>query len=690
MKKILLKFSKFENIFFLRVIHLTLTTMIPLIMAGALSFAILSLPVEAYQNFLCRPQLAWFSSVLYCIYYGTYHFFSPALVAVIATSYTMCRNIPLNQTPFFVLAALAGYGSALNIGSDGFSMVSISMEGCFQALIVSFISCQFFYLIQKLPFFHKSRRSTGLEIVCAHAIHMIIPVFFICMFWSAVNQLIYSLWNVYSLHELVYTSIQRIFNNLGTDYFSALLFTFMVHLLWLLGFHGSWMMEPVAATTFSAVGPDILFSKKMFDTFVVMGGCGTTICVLLGILLFSKKKRLRHIAYTASFPVVFNINEILNFGIPIVLNPVLGIPFLLVPIEALTISYAAIVTGLCPPVTTNFAWSTPIFFSGYLATGSLRGALLQLLIIIIGTATYLPFLHINEELHEANLKDQLKLMISEMQEMESANIPINFLNRTDNMGLLAQMLLRDLKTALKEKKLFLLYQPLMDYSGHCIGAEALIRWKHPVFGYIYPPLLIYIAKAGNLLPELETQLFDMSCSAIRKVSSLYDGDFHISVNITAKSLLWNDMEKCICNTIEHYQIPSDKLWLEITEQDVLRNSQNTIDKLQQLKSMGHSLLIDDFGMGHTSLMYLQSNYFDVVKIDGSLTKSILTSETDQKIISSVIDLSKQLNIRVIAEYVETAEEMNKLHELGCNWYQGYLFSPAIPLDDFVSYMKAHS
>lgn len=690
MKNWFTKFSfQMENIFFLRVIHQALTSMIPFIMAGAMSYAFLNLPVKAYQDLLALPQFAWFSQILNDVYYGTYDFFSPVFVIAIALSYTINRNIRAYRIPFFVLTAFVGYGTALNIGSAHFSIDALGIKGCFQAMVVAFITCHLFYLFQKLPAFNRGKHSSGMEIVCAEAIHMIIPALLICILWASLNELLRIIWNVNNLHELISTTIQTVFHNLGTDFLSALLYTFMLHFLWLLGFHGSWLLETAADTNFAAVGPDIIFSKDMFDVFVVMGGCGTTICVLAAILLFTRIKRLRKIAATALFPALFNINEIVNFGIPIVLNPILGIPFLLVPLEALIISYSAIAIGICPPVVNEIAWSTPIFFSGYLTTGSLRGTLLQLFIVVIGTATYLPFLRINESLHEANLKEQLKAIIAEMQDLEAAGMPVDFLSRTDDKGLLAQMLLRDLKSAIKNKELFLLYQPQMDYKGHCFGAEAVIRWNHPIFGSIYPPLLVYIAKAGNILLDFDMQLFDMACAAIQDISKDFNGSFKISVNLTAKSLNWDGLEDCIQDTLTRYQVLPEKLWMEITEQDILSNSQNTLDKLSRIKAMGHSLLIDDFGMGHTSLIYLQSGHFDVVKLDGSLTKSILTNEINQKIVSSIVDLSKKLNIHVIAEFVETRQEMEKLHEIGCDWYQGYLFSPAIPLEQFMVYLKEH-
>ena len=243
--------------------------------------------------------------------------------------------------------------------------------------------------------------------------------------------------------------------------------------------------------------------------------------------------------------------------------------------------------------------------------------------------------------------------------------------------------------AIKKKELFLLYQPQINSEDVCLGAEALIRWKHPVFGFIYPPLIIYLAKEGGLLPKLEGLLFEMACEAIQITSKEYKGDFKISVNITAKSLLW-DIESCINENLKKYQVPAEKLWIEITEQDMIANSNIVIDKLSHLKKVGHTLLIDDFGMGHTSLLYLQSNYFNVVKLDGSLVGKMLDLETNQKIISSIVKLGSDLDVAVIAEYVETNRQKEKLLELGCKRYQGYLFSKPVSLEEFIAYLKKHA
>ena len=101
------------------------------------------------------------------------------------------------------------------------------------------------------------------------------------------------------------------------------------------------------------------------------------------------------------------------------------------------------------------------------------------------------------------------------------------------------------------------------------------------------------------------------------------------------------------------------------------------------------MMIDDFGMGHTSILYLQSSQFGVVKLDGSLVKDVLENTTNQQIISSIVSLAEKLNVKIISEYVETEKQRDKLLELGCKWYQGYLYEKPIPLLDFIEFMKLH-
>lgn len=678
---------KIEGNFLLTVIRHGLVMMMPFILTGGIACAVRNLPIPAYQQIITSKDFGWIGWLLDSIYNGTFGCFSIVLAVALAISFAMEKNETTDKAALYVIVALGAYGAQLNIGTEHFNAENFGTTGSFIAIVIPITACYLYSWLKRIKFLSMKEYTVGMEVICGNAIQAFLPVFLVIGFYALLAKGLTVLYGVYSLQDLISNAFCVLFDNKQVGFWQGLGYTIVLHVLWLFGIHGSHVLEPVAQNAF-ALQDGVIFSKSMFDIYVVMGGCGATICVLIAFLIFFRKDRMNRIAKLAFPTVIFNLNEVLNFGLPIVFNPILAIPFILTPVMCYIISYGGVYWGFVPPLTQDISWTTPVLISGYMATGSIRGSLLQLFCIILGVLIYLPFLHIHKKAREKSAKNCLKLLISELQELEEKNEVPKYLVRTDKMGRVARMLLQDLKMAIEKKELFLLYQPQINSEDVCLGAEALIRWNHPVFGYIYPPLIIYLAKEGGLLPKLESLLFEMACEAIQITSKEYDGDFKISVNITAKSLLW-DIEKCIEDNLKKYQIPTEKLWIEITEQDMIANSNIVIDKLSHLKKVGHTLLIDDFGMGHTSLLYLQSNYFDVVKLDGSLVGKMLDLETNQKIISSIVKLGSELDVAVIAEYVENNQQKEKLLELGCKRYQGYLFSKPVPLEEFILYLKAH-
>ncbi len=676
-----------ENNIFLTIIRNGLTMMIPLVLIGGISCALINLPFVNYD--LLPSIFKQLYIVLEAIYQGTFGIFSLALVIVLSLCYGMERNETADKVGLYIIVALGSYGAQLNITSPHFNIESLGTKGSFSAIFITLFACYCYEKIKKITVLSLKKYSLGMNVICANAINALIPMAIVISFMVLINQSLYCISGVNNMNELFTNVSCDLFADINNNFGSGLLYTFILHVLWICGFHGSHVLESVAQGMYSSVSENIIFSKSFFDTYVVMGGCGTTICVLLVLLFFFRKDRMGNYAKIASFSVVFNLNEVLNFGIPIVLNPVLAIPFVLTPVVIYGFAYLITAIGLVPPIIHQVPWSTPIIFSGYLGTGSIRGSLLQIACIIIGMLIYYPFLQVHKQIQETIAKEKLNTIIIDLQNEELTNEIPQFLGRADSQGQIFRMLLDDLKTSIKQKKLFMLYQPQMDDTGRCLGAEALLRWIHPLYGFIYPPLIIHLAKEGGILQELEEYIFDMAGNAIKKTSEEYDGDFKISINITGKSLLW-DIESCIDSCLTKYDISAENMWLEITEQDVISNADFVTEKLERLNRLGHTLLIDDFGMGHTSLIYLQSNYFGVVKLDGSLVKNLMDNETNQKIISSIVELGKELDVKIIAEYVETAEQRDLLKKLGCLWYQGYLYSKPVPLDDFIQCIKENN
>lgn len=679
--RVLKLFLKIENSHLLSIVRRGLTMLVPIIVVGAVAHAILYFPNETFTYWITE-RYVWIAMLLEMIYRATFGMFSMLLVVALAVSYSVEQGETIDKMFFYAITAMASFGTQLIVADSNAIWDILGNQGCFVAMVVGLLSSVMFSRLERIECISLRKYMIGMDAVLANAIQSIFPgtitigtfaLFEYVLLKISGGKDIYTLWATYS---------EQMFASIGNGFLSALLYTVLVHVLWILGFHGSHMMENVAVNFFQTVGENIIFSKSMFDTYVMMGGCGTTICALIAIFLFTKKKRMRNIGKLAFPTVIFNANEILNFGIPIMLNPVFAIPFICVPIVALVLSYGAVALGIVPSVCNEITWTMPVLVSGYTASGSIAGVILQIVIITLGVMIYAPFLKIYEKIYDLRMHEKIKKLVDELQECEKKGENPNFLHRMDDTGMVTRMLLQELKIAIRQKELFLLYQPQMDGEGKCIGAEALLRWNHPEYGFIYPPLIIYLAKEGNILPELERMLFDTAIGAIKQVSESCGEEFKISVNITAHSLDW-EIEEYIEQKLKQYDVAAKYLWIEITEQDMLINSDMVIQKISRLKQAGHKLLIDDFGMGHTSLIYLESEYFDVVKLDGSLVRDILKKTTNQKIVASVIELAKKLDVKVVAEYVETQEEYNLLNNMGCDWYQGYLFSKPIPLNEFI-------
>lgn len=667
--------------------------LIPLLVVGYGALMIASLPITAYQNFITNLWDGWIVDILQCIHKGVNNLFSVILAVTTSVSYSLLKSQKKGIysgagdsiiLAIITLAALAGY---TGIQYDSFSISSFSNMNVFTALFVALISGQLYYAVKSLDIFKVKRQGTNTDSIYLDAIEGIWPAVVILGVFAIFHMILQVIFHVNGLQELLEHAADYLINSINSNFGSGIAVVITTHVLWFFGIHGHNVLDVVIKQNFEDITVGI-FSKTFQDVFVLIGSTGSMLCLVIAILLFARRKSVRNIAVMAAPSLVFNICEIAMFGIPVILNPVFLIPFLLCPILNYLISYIAIFTGLVPHVINTVGWTTPVILSGYQATGSWRGSVLQLICIVLGVLIYRPFIHLYEELGEQRLINNVRQLVEELQRQEACNLISPLTRRDDELGKTARILAEELKDAVNNNKLFLMYQPQVDGNGKCIGAEALIRWKHPMIGYIYPPLIIQLAKEKNILHKLESFIFDKAAAAIARLDGTVDPDFKLSVNITNESLQWDGFEKCVEACVAKHKISSKQLCLEITEQDAFSSSIDIIEKIKNLKGKGHKFLIDDFGMGHTSLLYLQTDYFDVVKLDGTLTRDILVNDRNSDIISSIIQLGHSLKYTTIAEWVESEEQKDKLKDLGCDVFQGYLYSKPIELDEFISWLGA--
>ena len=282
---------------------------------------------------------------------------------------------------------------------------------------------------------------------------------------------------------------------------------------------------------------------------------------------------------------------------------------------------------------------------------------------------------------------KVDVLVKLLQIDEDENKTTSLTSREDSLGSIARLLASNLKDAIDKKELYLVYQPQVDVNGKCIGAESLLRWNHPIVGHIYPPLIIRLAKESGQLKKLDNYIFDTAASALSVLENKTDNPCKISVNITGESLMWDKFEEMVDKNVSRHKVSRDRFWMEITEQDALSSSIDIMNRIDNLKNKGHKFLIDDFGMGHTSLLYLQSNNFEIVKIDGTIVRSAAENERYRDIIKSIVYLGNLLNFETVAEFVETEEQVELLKSLGINAFQGYYYSRPIPLDELIEWMK---
>lgn len=240
----------------------------------------------------------------------------------------------------------------------------------------------------------------------------------------------------------------------------------------------------------------------------------------------------------------------------------------------------------------------------------------------------------------------------------------------------------DLREALNSEQLFLEYQPIVDTAtGGYVGLEALVRWNHPTRGRLAPADFIKVANDSGLIGRIGTWVIEAVCKQIAAFLEQGIELPHVAVNVSPQQFQYASMCAEILGCVNKYGIPHGKLAIEITEELLIENSQKVHQQLATLRAGGIQISIDDFGTGYSSLQYLRDLPATRLKIDQTFISRIETSATDRAIISTIAHLAHALNMRVVAEGVETEAQFALLRASGCDEVQGYLLGRPLSVDD---------
>jgi diguanylate cyclase (GGDEF)-like protein len=249
---------------------------------------------------------------------------------------------------------------------------------------------------------------------------------------------------------------------------------------------------------------------------------------------------------------------------------------------------------------------------------------------------------------------------------------------------------RDLRRALDEDQFVLHYQPKIDLeTGHITGAEALVRWEHPTRGLVGPGEFILVAEERGLIIALGEWVMHEACAQNKAWQQAGMAPLPIAINLSAVHFQQPTLLRDVQQTLYDHALPARCLELELTESSILQDTSTTIATMERLKAVGVMLALDDFGTGYSSLSQLKGLPLDNLKLDQSFVRGLPNDSDDLAICTAVIAMGRALGLKVIAEGVESTEQLAVLRALGCDVGQGYLFARPLPAEQFLDFVQQH-
>lgn len=312
-------------------------------------------------------------------------------------------------------------------------------------------------------------------------------------------------------------------------------------------------------------------------------------------------------------------------------------------------------------------FETPLLLNGYeiFITASIG--------IVLGTASYEQALDL---LRDADIAMyQAKAQGRNCYKIFDTQMHIQALKRLN--------LENDLRKALEQEELIVYYQPIVDiHSNHWIGFEALVRWQNSDRGFVSPAEFIPIAEEIGLIVPIDSWVLKTACQQLATWQTKFSGlELKVSVNLSVQDIRKASLVRDVQNILTQTGLDGHYLTLEITESILIENITETIFVLEQLKALGIQISIDDFGTGYSSLNYLHRLPANTLKIDRSFIGQMQQGNRNYQVVQTIITLSDQLGLAVLAEGIETQQQSQWLQQLGCEFGQGYLFSKPLPADE---------
>lgn len=692
MKEVLSKIvDGFESNDAVNAVKKTFAAIMPIIIIGIISDILLSLPIDMLQKFYLSNSIGLsLRRFLYTLNRTTFGIFGLYIVTGVAYNYSKKRaNGDLSIMLIAMINALVCFMASVISGDMYSALKYIDVDATVWAIIVGVVSVRLFFLIANKSGSFKYRHIGETDMNTFTASRYILPIISCITIFALFNTIINKMTGQPNVIAHVSKSIIAIYSNSSNSIKKMMMAFLSEDILAFVGVGRNEIMGKIYN-----VSNDIVTlngrkcSVEFLNTMTNIGGIGNVLSLSIAIMLFTKSENGKHFVRYSLLPVIFNVNDLMVYGLPVMFNPLLLIPFVLSPLISKGIVYLAIAGGMFSDTAIAYCevWhNAPVFISGYLATGNnISGVLLQVVLLVVGVITYWPFVKLLEDIKVEKESEIIELMKQEYNVASETDKKLNFINDEDDIGRVSREILEKLTQDIEKENIELFYQPQNGGDGMCYGGEALLRWKYNG-EYMFPSLVTEIAKEGDIFRKLCEVIVDKACQDTKLFKEKFGYGIKVSININSNLLNDREFLDYIIGKVNYYGVNSC-ICLEVTEESSMFNYENITENIRYLAKQDISVAIDDFSMGHTSIKYLQKNQFGYVKLDGSLVKEITTNKRSRDIVEAITKLGKNLDFRVVAEYVDSEEIKNELIDIGCNFLQGYYFSPAINKYKFIEYV----
>ncbi|WP_260259205.1 EAL domain-containing protein [Vibrio intestinalis] len=636
--------------------------------------------VASIGEFVLGRDEPWVK-VLFELYYFVNDLFPILLTAALAFILAMRWRLPRPPIALVSIVYLALFNQLFS-----FTGSTVVFE-----LIISMVTP--LYAVPLIAYLYKIRwmkfvTNNHLGRIVKESINLILPTLIVGVLVLSINASIIFLIeasNILNLFTISYSDSPLEF---------GVLFAMVNSCLWFFGIHGYYALLPwvdilqgaveVANQEVLATGVTTSFVNHSFmAVFTFLGGAGATLGLSFALLLFSNNRAYRLIAM-ASLPLgLLNINEVLLFGLPIIFNPRLFIPFALAPVANTIVAYLAISMGWVAAPVTGMPFSSPVFVNAWIVTqGDVNASFLQLVNIGVSLLVYAPFvLSLNRTTSDKTiLFSSLDTTYSRRHE-EALTLSDDRVTKIVNENHKQQTLEQKLHS-FSDKEFCMEYQPqICRVTGQVVGCEALIRSVDAEGKIEYPGAFLPWFEQAGLMKDIDRWAVVQVVHDI-KIAMAEGWAVPTSVNLTPETLLDEDLMRQLAAYISRV---GEYVHVEITEESLLKDKERVTKSLNALHKVGAKIYIDDFGSGFSSLSYLTMFDVDAIKIDRSFIHTIENTK-GQKVFNGLISVAQDLNLAVVVEGVETETQLERIPLRNHLSIQGWYFSKSIPLAQLRHYV----